>query len=201
MKFGKDPRTTRVNGQVSPSRQYVIEALEAMGKGGATTDELVTLIGENMPGGNPKQSIGKTLGGLERDQYVVRYRGRWYETECAPTEPTNNNGSHSAPPKTEYPKVQIAQYAGKRSGKTVSVYTSPKVLDDAIGLALLIKNEWYKIPLFASLRLCMGTEAPMWSPEQEMYRNVTVIRITHKGGKVTEERPSPADVITIAPEE
>lgn len=201
MKFKKDPRTTRMNGQVSSSRQYIIEALEAMGKAGSTTDELVTLIGDNMPGSNPKHSIGRTLGGMEKDGYVVMYRGRWFEKENAPTEPANNNGSHITARKPDQPKVQIAQYAGKRSGKTVSVYTSPKVLDDAIGLALLIKNEWYKIPLFASLRLCIGAEAPMWSPEQEMYQNVTVIRITHKGGTVTEERPNSTDIITIAPEE
>lgn len=195
---GTDSRFVMANGRMSKPRQMVLEALEAMGSEGGTTDELTILIGANFDSNNPKMSIGKTLSGLLADEYVVMQRGRWYEKNCAPAAPALDR---IASVKVDQPRIQVATYVGKRSEKTVSIYTTPNVLTDVIGLALLIANHWYKIPLFASIRICIGQEAPHWSPEQEVYSDVTTIRITHKGGKVTEEHPARTDLITIAPEE
>lgn len=197
---GRDPRVTRANGMVSQSRQVLLEALEAMGAEGGTLDELVALIGEEMPGENPKISIGRTIRNMESDGHVMEWRGRWYEKGCAPIK------SEVRPlpdvKTADQPKVPVAVYANKRDGKIVSIYRTPFVVTDAIALAFLINEQWYKMPLFGSVRICIGPgDPPLWSADQEMYRNVVKIRITHKGGTVTEEPTSPSDIITIAPEE
>ena len=190
----KDPRVMNSNGQLSKSRMLVIEALEAQAQEGATIDELVNLIGMDLEMEHPKMSIGQSLSKMEADEYVVCYRNRWYLKEhFFKPEPQQQNGSNG--------RVQpIAPIAQKRSGKTVELYTSPRVFSDVIGLSLLIKEQWFKLPLFGGVRICMGHESPIWSPEQETFSDVSVIKILLKDGRVVEERPALKDLVTIAPE-
>lgn len=129
---------------------------------------------------------------MEADEFVVCYRDRWYLPE---------NFFKSEPVPQANGRVQpIAPMVQKRSGKTVELYTSPRVFSDVIGLSLLIGERWFKLPLFGGVRVCMGHEAPIWSPEQETFTDVSVIKILLKDGRVVEERPARADLVTIAPE-
>lgn len=185
-------------GGISQPRVIVIEGLEAAGKDGATIDDLAALIGQDMRGSSPKSSIGRTLHGMLADGYVVCINDRWYLKE---TISYSNGSAPPAAPRPASKPAPVSVFSQKRSGKTVSIYTAPHILADVIGLAMLIGEQWYKIPLFGSVRICIGSEAPQWSPEQEMYSNVSVIKFTLKGGAVEEEHPAPKDIITIAPEE
>lgn len=190
----KDPRVMNTNGTLSKPRMLVVEALEAQGKEGATIDELVELLTQDLNVDNPKMSIGQSLSKMENDQYIIRSRNRWYLKEHAPS------AQPALPPQANGRVQPIAPIAQKRSGKTVELYTSPRVFSDVIGLSLLIKEQWFKLPLFGGVRICMGHESPIWSPEQETFSDVSVIKILLKDGRVVEERPALKDLVTIAPE-
>lgn len=181
------------------SREVVLMALDTFAREGATSLELFDMIGNDLRGDDEtgrKKALSNVLFRAKDDGTIVLIGGRYFLKDCAPlpaqsVHVPNGNG-----------KVQVAPYANKRSGKTISVYRSPFVVNDAIALAFLIDQQWYKMPLFGSVRICIGPgDPPLWSADQEMYRNVVKIRITHKGGTVTEEPTSPSDIITIAPEE
>lgn len=199
--FKQDERAVTSQGRVSKSRVIVLEALEAQGKEGATIDELAQLIGQDMPGENPKLAIGSVLSRMEADDYLCNIRGRWYLNECAPDTPQpRQNGSNSngaAQPAMNGHKSGVAPFMGKRKGKTISVYTSPRVFEDAIALSLFVGERWFKIPLSGSARVCYGQEAPDWSPDQEMYSDVEVLKIQLRNGQFHEERPAPKDIVTI----
>lgn len=191
-----DPRLLVHNGSLSLSRQVVVEALETFGSQGATRDEIVDLIGRDLPGDNPNMSAGRTLGQLREDGHVIEMRGRWYLTEHAPQP---KNAPPMPPPNG---RVQpVAPFVGKRTGKTVALYTTPEVLQNVIGLTLTIDNVAYKMPLFGNIRICIGKEAPQWTPEQEMYTHCTKIRVLLQGGQTQEFQPAYNDIVTIAPEE
>jgi hypothetical protein len=106
---------------------------------------------------------------------------------AAPSPSANGNGV-----------TAIAPFKQKRTGKTLAIYTSPRIMEDVIALSLLINNQWYNVPMFGSLRMCIGHEIPEWSPDQESYYNVVNMRITFKNGQVQDERPALKDVITIS---
>lgn len=186
---------------VTTSRIVVLEALQAQGKDGATKEELLMLVGEEIGGARPQGAIGQVLSVLVAEDEAMEVRGRWYMKDCAPDAPeTHLNGSNSsaAPaPAMNGRKVQIAPFMGKRKGKTISVYTSPRVFEDAIALSLFVGGRWFKIPLSGSARVCYGQEAPDWSPDQEMYSDVEVLKIQLRNGQFHEERPAPKDIVTI----
>lgn len=199
--FHNDMRAVTSQGRVSKSRVVVLEALEAQGAEGATIDELAQLVGQDMPGENPKLSIGSVLSRMQTEEHLVCLRNRWYLAEHAPQSQVNGNGTGLPLVYSSNGQHSIAPMVQKRSGKTVSLYTTPEVYSDAIAIAMLSDQKWYKIPFFLSMRICIGHEAPNWSPEQEIYSNVEILRITHKNGKITEKRPAPTDLITVAAEE
>lgn len=195
----KDPRVTRSNGQAGESRVIVLEVLEMVGKDGATIEEIVELVGKDLPGNHPKMSAGSVLSRMEADNYVVRYRGRWYLPDCVPDaqkQPLHMNGLKTYV--TEEKPASVAPFIQKRRGKTVLLYRSPVVYADAIAIAMLIQERWYKISFFVSMRICIGQESPNWSAEQEMYNDVSIIKIIRKDGTHIEERPAPTDIVTIA---
>lgn len=199
--WSKDERVQMVNGQVSPTRVIVVEGLEAQGKEGATLDELTQLIGQDIGGERPKQGISKALNMMADNDHVQFVRGRWYLTEHAPKPATNGHAPDASPVYSQINESpRPVTFNGKRSEKQVSLYTSPRVFSDVISISLLIAQRWYRLPLFGSVRICIGFEAPNWSPDQEMFTDVEVIKIVHTGGKVTEERPAPKDLVTVAPE-
>lgn len=185
------PKTSKMNDVIG-------EALGVYGAKGALREEIFSLIYADLFGDNAESKRKALSNALTRAidaELIVRVNDHYYLKEC---DPTHANGHQNG----SAPKVQIATYTNKRSGKTVSLYKSPMIISDAIALAFLIDEQWYKMPLFGSVRICIGQgDPPMWSADQEMYRNVVQIRITHKGGLVTEEHTSPADIITIAPED
>lgn len=191
-----------VNRQQNGSQEIVLMALDTFARDGATNPELFEHIGGDLQGRDEtgrRKALSNSLYRLKESDHVVKMGERYYLKEYAPVpvqtvvKPySNGNGA----------KVQVAPYAGKRTGKMISIYKSPVVYDDAIALAFLIDEQWYKMPLFGSVRICIGPgDPPMWSADQEMYRGVMRIRITHKGGTATEEHTSPSDIITIAPED
>lgn len=193
---GIDPRFLGSQGRYSRQREVIITALEAYGKQGATLDEVVELVGKDLPGYNPNMSAGKTLHSMLDAGYVMMVNGKWYMKESAPTRrpdsaPAAQNG-HIQP---------IAPFAQKRSGKTITLYTTPETLENVIGLSLLHKEQWYKMPLFDNVRLCIGMEAPQWSPEQEMYSDITEMKVLFKNGQTVNRAVNPREIVTIAPEE
>ncbi len=190
------------NATKNGSQETVLMALDTFARDGATTLELFEYIGADLQGKDDsgrRKALSNALYRLKDAGEIVQIVGRYYVKQYAPVPAKvvvlpHANGSAG--------KTQIAPYANKRTGKTISIYKSPIVYSDAIALAFLIDEQWYKMPLFGSVRICIGAgDPPMWSADQEMYRGVVRIRITHKGGTATEEHTSPSDIITIAPEE
>lgn len=185
--------------QVSVSRVYITEALQAQGREGATKADLLTLVGEEIGGTRPQVAIGQTVSAMLADGDIVQQDGRYWLKEHFPQPHANGNGS--APPVSPNGgNGKVAPFMGKRTGKTVSVYVSPRVFEDAIALSLKIDGEWFKLPLWGSARVCYGQEAPMWSPDQEMYTGVEEIKITLRNGQYVTEHPARTDIVTIAPE-
>jgi hypothetical protein len=169
-------------------RALVIEALDAVRDQGGTIEDIVDLIGGDLNVDNPKMSVGGILSRMEADNLALFKNGRWYSAQWF-TSPVSPNGGNRA---------QVAPLTQKRSGRTVAVYSTPRVRTDVIAVALLINERWYKIPLLVDLRVCIGYEAPIWSPEQEVYSDVAKVRITLKNGTVEEETPARTDLVTIA---
>lgn len=180
----------------SKMNDVIGEALGVFGAKGALREEVFSLIHDDMYGDNETSKRKSLSNGLTRAMnadLIVTVAGRWYLKEYDPSHHRNGHQNGSAP------KVQVvALYANKRSGKSISIYKSPLVFTDAIALSFLMDGKWWKIPLFSSIRVCIGQETPLWSPEQETYRNVEIVRVTHKNGLTTDERPAPTDTITIA---
>lgn len=187
-------------------REVLTVALGAFGAKGAVREEIYSLICEDLYGDTLQQKRQSLSNGLFRAveaDALVKFGDRYFLKEYDPVPKQNrllNISEHHG--NGSVAKPAVALYAGKRTGKTVSIYTTPKVMDDVIALSLLMNEQWFKMPLFSSVRICIGTgDPPMWSSDQEMYRGVVQIRITHKSGMVTDEHTSPSDIITVAPEQ
>lgn len=196
-RYSNDERVIRSNGQVSEGRVLVIEALEALAAEGATSDDLFQLVGQAIGGENPKMSIGKILSNMDADGYIVHHRGRWYmkENEPGAIEISNGKIEISSPNGN---RVQIAPLVQKRSGKVVSIFTSPREMADVVKITLVIKGQALPIPLWGDMWICYGQTTPDWDAEKETYYNVETIRLLLKNGQQHEEHPSPSDIVTIA---
>lgn len=190
---------------LSKSRIIVSEALVSQGKDGATKEDLLILVGDEIGGSRPQGAIGLALSSMAYDGEVVEHRGRWYLKECAPDaliSHVNGSNSSAAPaPAMNGHKAQVAPFIGKRTGKTVSLYTGHRVFDDVVAIMLLVGGRWWPVMLGDKMRIMVAFEAPQWSPDQVIYSDVEVIKFTHKDGGVYEERPAPKDLVTIAPGE
>lgn len=195
----KDERVMQVNGTKSLSRELIVEALETVTSEGATVDEIVDLIGKDLPSENKKMSVGGTLSRMETDNYVVNYRGKWYLKEHLVKNIPEQQQVN--PPATNGFFAKIAAVVQKRSAKSVSLYRMPTIYTDAIGVSLLINQHWTPVPLFGNLRICIDKEIPNWSPDRIWYSDVEIVRITRQNGQVSEERPAPKDYVTIDQEE
>lgn len=196
-RYSNDERVIRSNGQVSEGRVLVIEALEALAAEGATSDDLFQLVGQAIGGRNPKMSIGKILSNMDADGYIVHHSGRWYMKENVPSaiqvsngkvETTHSNGQG----------VKIAPMVQKRTGRNVSLFTSPREMTDVVRVSLVIKGVTVPIPLWGNMWICYGQTTPDWDAEKEIYYNVETIRLLLKNGQQHEEHPSPSDTVTIA---
>jgi hypothetical protein len=195
--FQSDLRAVTSQGRVSKSRVVVLEALEAQGAEGATIDELAQLIGQDMPGENPKMSIGSVLSRMQTEEHLVCLRNRWYLKEFEPQpkfEPAQTNHIVSF---TNGSFQKIASVTQKRKGINISVYTSPRVYEGAVDISLLIGGRWWPVPLFGNARICIGQSRPEWSPNERYYTDVEIVKIVQAGGKVSEEKPAPRDIVTI----
>ena len=198
------------NGMISRVREIVYDALVRMGKEGATIDELVTLVGDDIGGITPKMGIGKVIRVLQDFDVVVEYRGRWYTKENAPEKAQTHprlNGNTSAPVPAK--RVEVAAYMGKRPEKTVSVYTAPETHTNVIGITFTFRDDQnrvaqWKLPLFVNTRICIvgvGQDTPILSPQQEMYYRIENVRLLLKGGTYVDKATNLNDVIVIAPDE
>lgn len=200
--WSNDERVLGFNGRVSRVRTLVIEALEAQGKEGATVDDICSLIGDDLDGKRPKGSIGQALTYMKTDGFVIDQGERWYLPENAPKTHLNGSNSSAAPaPATNGHKAQIAPFVGKRTGKTISLYTGHRTFSEVLSVHLLIGGRWFPVMLGDRMRIMVDFERPEWSPDQVTYSDVEVIKFTHKDGGVYEERPAPKDLVTIAPGE
>lgn len=187
---------------VSYSRQIVFEALQAYGDSGTTKEQILELIGQDFRDVNPTRSLGQTLRKMSDDNLVREHMNKWYLVNISPNIPlaapaarafTATNGAH---------KSTIAPYAGKRRPKTVTIFTSPEVYENIIGLKLIAYDgDTLKIPVFGSIRICIGMEIPMLSPEQEFYNNVETVELQIQGGGVKKCSVNRKEIVTIAPEE
>jgi hypothetical protein len=190
-------RYFRKVGSVATRIDVVLEALGMFGAAGATREMIYDLIQADL-NGNDYDSRSKSLtNALSRANHekelIVRHEGRYYLSQFAP-EPAK-------PALHKEHRAEIAPYTAQAKGKRVSIFTSPIVLENVVALALCNDAGWHKIPLFGSVRLCIGRETPMWSADQVTYTGMTRIRLTHKDGSSVEETAAPKDWITIAPDE
>lgn len=187
-------------------KEVVMEALSTYGREGGTREDIFSLIEADLFGDNLKskrQSLANALYRLNvEDEAIILHDGRYYLKEFDPA-PQNGHTNGSTPGK--HPsgnRIAVAPYAGKRDGKKVSLYKMPLVVTDAIGLELKMGEYWQKIPLFGPVRIYTGQgDVQIWHPDQETWRNVTCIRIYHKGGNTTEEPTARTDTVTLVPGE
>jgi hypothetical protein len=202
-RYSNDERVTRANGQVSEVRVLIIEALEALAGDGATAEDLFQLIGQSIDSDNPKMSIGKTLSNMDADGYVIYHRGRWYMKEHAPNAqpPVNDLHVNGLNTYSSFNGSKIAPMVQKRIAKTISLHTKPRTYTDAVAVDLLIKERWTPVPFMVNMRVMIDPEVADWPCEKWFWTDVEIVRITHKDGRKTEERPAPREIVTIAAEE
>lgn len=202
-----NPRGYTRDGHYSPLRAALIEALDAFGKDGGTLQQVVDLLGDELEAANPNQSAGRALGWLTKLKVVTRIKDRYYLAEHAPelpqaTKPAPKYAPILRPPHEQNGSVQISPFMAKRKGKRVALYIGHKILENVIGVSLLIGNEWRRVPLWMeSARVMIGENRPEWHPEQETWDHVEMVRFVFKSGAIEEHRPNPRELVTIAPEE
>jgi len=86
----------------------------------------------------------------------------------------------------------------KRTGKAVSIFTSPREMADVVRVSLVIKGVAVPIPLWGNMWICFGQSTPDWDAEKEQYYNVETIRLLLKNGTQHEEHPAATDTVTIS---
>jgi hypothetical protein len=196
-----DERARRSNGLVSRPRVVVLEALEAQAGEGATVEEILTLVGSEFPGNRPQGSIGQVLSYMQTDDLVTFVKNRWYLKEHAPIIQAKNdlhiNGLNTY---SNTNGSKIAPMVQKRIPKTISLHTKPRTYTDAVAVDLLIKERWTPVPFMVNMRVMIDPDVADWPCEKWFWTDVEIVRITHKDGRKTEERPAPKDVVTIAAE-
>lgn len=174
------------------------EALSMFGADGGTREEIFVLIEKDLYGDSlesKRKSLSNALTRINSDEeIIVNVEGRYYLKEYAPV---TAKTTIIRPDR----RGKVAPYTAQAKGKTVSIFTSPIVLENVVGVQLFDEHGWHKIPLFGSIRVCIGREAPMWSPEQVTYTGVTRLRFIHKDSSILEENAAAKDLITIAPAE
>lgn len=180
----------------SKSRSLVLEALATF-PNGCSRDEIVDLIGRDIDqSANPNSVVGATLVRLEIDNLVEKRQGKFYLTGSNGHVASNGTKVHEAGP-----REQVAPFMGKRKGKTVTFYTSSEY-NNVISIALLINQKWIRVPMWAdAFRVHIGNSQPKWTPEQETYSDVELVKMKHQDGQTTEKRPEHNDLVTIAPDD
>lgn len=179
--------------QLDLLRELVKEALTV--QPGATRDEIITYVeaNERMPhmAGNPKRIVGQMLSKLADKGVTEDRNGHWYlcgkpsPVTVAPlsAHPNGNGGSQAVA--SENGRAEIAPFYKQREGRVVTLERTPVEIDRVHRIEVRMGDRWVPIPTFGDVRVCIGPDIPRWTPDQEVMRGVTQIRITH-----TDERQS-----------
>lgn len=85
-------------------------------------------------------------------------------------------------PTTE--RVELPPYLLQRAPFTVTFETSPVPVDNVIKVEQHIAGRWVEVDGSGGLRVCMGSEKPVWSPYEVTNTGVTAIRVTLRTGEV-----------------
>lgn len=183
---------------VGETRTAILEALSVYGAHGANYEQIYSIIERDLFGDtltSKRKSLSNGLFRAVEADLIFQEKGLYYLKEYE---------TRQQPEKTiirSDARGKVAPYTAQAKGKTVSIFTSPIVLENVVGVQLFDEHGWHKIPLFGSIRVCIGREAPMWSPEQVTYTGVTRLRFIHKDSSILEENAAAKDLITIAPAE
>lgn len=180
----------------SAIRKEVLEALDVVAAQGATRDEIVDLIGKT------RSSVAITLFRCSQDDLVIETNGRFYLKQYQ----VQDNQVSSKPVKTQIEpyvngRISLPAIAKGRSGKHVSVYTSPIEENDIVQVQMCINNQWVKIPLFAGLKICTGPDIPNWSQDQETNQNVSTIRLVKSNGQYNDIQVARGYPVTVTYED
>lgn len=196
-------------------RQLILEALTL--QPGSTRDELTEYLRGDANirafDGNLNHSVGQVLRFLRQEQKIKEHNNLWYlHNSTAVPAPVNGNrprpfsanGNGAAPTVTapvaaHTERVEISDYYATRTGYAVSLERSPLMLEGVIHLEAMIGDNWIPLPVFGDVRLCIGTDIPKWTPQQEVLRGVSAVRVTHRNGEREVHNLDKRNPLTIAP--
>lgn len=109
-------------------------------------------------------------------------------------EPTSNSAVAAVTSKQDIPA-----YYRQRSGRIVTIEQSPTELTNVFSLEMKINGRFMKLPLFGDMRVCVGHEVPRWTPDQEVIRDVSALRVTYTDGRTEEINVGVEHAVTVAP--
>jgi hypothetical protein len=176
------------------SRENVLEAIEVMGSSGATYEELFTNVYADVDSARSgRQSLSRVLNFLCGDGLVIEHQNRYYLKDFAP-HPASNGAVAAL---TTSANGTVSQNTRKREGVIVEVYTSPQEYENVVQVTACINGQWFKLPLFGSLKICLGPDIPTWSEGQESNQGISAIRVYQKDGKVAETQTNPRHWVTL----
>jgi hypothetical protein len=202
---GSQFRYLRKGRRIMSIRQMVFDALQL--QNGLSSRDIIDYIHE-IDSTILDQNVYTTLHDAKK-RGALQHEGRKYYLPTTETmQNVKLNGVKSIRPVPAAPSpsangnglTTIAPFKQKRPGIRLGIYSSPRYFEEVVALSILIGEQWFPVPMFDNMRMCIGYEIPEWSPYQLEYRNVVNMRITFKNGQVQDERPALKDVITIAPE-
>lgn len=155
--------------------------------------------------GISNQTLYNALSDLVQAGALIRLERGVYSIPPHSTEaPNGSNGSeggHQVKPFKPVERlgrtVQLPEYMRTRSSVTVFVEQSPIEIENVLRLELCIGNQWIAIPVSGDMRVCVGTDIPRWSENQETYTNIGAYRLTFKNGEQGEYPHNPEVPLTI----
>lgn len=179
-----------------------MQILAAAGEDGCPANEMLELTDGHF---SNVFNLGQTLRRMNESGLVVgkgKNPTRWFLPEHCQIPTTKTNFPHSINTENDTNgHVKLAAFAETRSGTDVTVYVSPEEFTDVVQIQVRQSGNWFKLPLWGALRICIGPSVPKWSPNQEVNLGVTEIRVVFKGGAYKDIRVPQSYPVTIAPME
>lgn len=144
-------------------------------------------------------TVRASLGFMARDNLVEKRRNTWYV--CGPVTPPTTNGPRPSGTVAAavQGRVELPAFQQKRDGRTITLESTPALLDNVFSVELKLPGGWFPVPLFQDMRICIGPERPRWSPEQTTFSGVTLIKVVFKNGQTAEYPINDNSPVTVAP--
>lgn len=96
-------------------------------------------------------------------------------------------------------QVELSRLRSQRSPVTVTMENDPVELDGVVKLELFIGGAaWVPVPLMSDTRVHVGTQFVKWSPSQEEYQRVTLLRVTFQDGEQRDYNHNPDHPVIVA---